>query len=139
MIPIAVAAALALAGGVAIQVLRRAPAAPDAGAARASEELRIADLRLREGRLAGTGGDTALDHLLAARVAAPGDARVALRLSLLADKFEQLGALAVARKNPREAAVHYAAALKADPGRESARRQLGELGAATSPGSGSGK
>ncbi|MGB8932831.1 MAG: hypothetical protein WCC48_16420, partial [Anaeromyxobacteraceae bacterium] len=122
-----------LAGAIAIAVARR-PAPPDASSARASAELRLADQRLREGRLAG-GGDSALDHLLAAKGAQPADPRVAARLTLVADKFEQLGAGALTRQNFGEAAVHFEAALKADPARESARKRLAEIAAAKSPGS----
>jgi hypothetical protein len=95
--------------------------------ARVDEQLRIADLRLLEGRLASAGGDSALDHLLEAKGLAPNDGRVATRLKLLADKFEQLGARAVARKNLREASVHFKAALMADPARADARAKLDEL------------
>jgi hypothetical protein len=132
---IAAAVAVALLAATALAVARRGPAPADASAARASAELRIADQRLREGRLAGAGGDSALDHLLAAKGAAPGDPRVAARLSLLAEKFELLGASALARRNLGEAAVHLDAALRADPARESARKKLAELEAAKSPGS----
>lgn len=134
-IPIAAAVGVALLAATALAVARRGPGPADASAARASAELRIADQRLREGRLAGAGGDSALDHLLAAKGAAPGDPRVAARLSLLAEKFELLGASALARKNLGEAAVHLDAALRADPARASARKKLAELEAAKSPGS----
>ena len=83
-----------------------------------------------EGRLAGPAGDSALDHLLSAKAAAPDDPRVKTRLGLLADKFEELGDRALARRNLREAEVHFAAAVRSDPRREAARRKLAEIAAA---------
>jgi len=135
-----IALALAIVGGIATTVALRAPrarvgaAAEAKDAARVAEELRLADSRLMEGRLAGAGGDTALDHLLAARAVAPEDPRVTSRLRLLADKFEQLGERALARRNLGEAAVHYQVALRADPGREGIRRKLAEIAASTESG-----
>jgi hypothetical protein len=102
-------------------------------AARVDEQLRLADLRLLEGRLAGAGGESALDHLLEAKGLAPTDERVVTRLKLLADKFEQLGDRALARKNAREAAVHFKATLLADPARARAREKLDDI-AAKAPG-----
>jgi hypothetical protein len=129
VILIAAAAAAVFVGAVAVAA-GKARAARDAREAHASDELRIADDRLRDGRLTGAGGDSALDHLLQAKRFAPGDARVEARLRLLADKFEQLGDRAMARKNLGEAAVHFRAALRADPTRERARKQVDWIEAA---------
>jgi hypothetical protein len=90
-------------------------------------EIKAADARMLEGRLARPAGDSALDHLLAARDLSAGDARVASRLQALADTFEHLGTRAAARGDLREAAIHLEAAVKADPGREQATRKLGEV------------
>lgn len=102
-------------------------------AAKVDEQLRLADQRLLEGRLASARGDSALDHLLEAKTLAQDDERVATRLKLLADKFEQLGDRAIARKNPREAAVHYKATLMADPTRAKARERLDAIEARAKP------
>jgi hypothetical protein len=136
VILIAAAAAAVFAGAIAVAAgkAREARAARDAREARASAELRIADDRLRDGRFTGTGGDSALDHLLQARRLAPGDARVEARLRLLADTFEQLGDRAMARKNLGEAAVHFRAAVRADPGRDEVRRKLEQLAASLEAG-----
>jgi hypothetical protein len=122
----AIAMAVVVGGAVAAasSLATRAARSRDA---KVAEEVRLADTRILEGRLAGAGGDTALDHLLAAKDLASGDARVASRLRLLADKFEQFGARAMARGDLREAAVHYQAAVRADPGREGARRKLRDI------------
>jgi len=124
---VAVAAAVAAAGSFAARGAR-------AREARVAEDVRLADARILEGRLAGSGGDSALDHLLAAKDLAAGDARVTSRLRLLADKFEQFGARAMARGDLREAAVHYQAAVRADPGREGARQRLRDIERRPAPG-----
>jgi len=108
----------------------RARDAAPAADARVAAALGLADTRLVEGRLAGPAGDSALDHLLSAKAAAPDDPRVKTRLGLLADKFEELGDRALARRNLREAEVHFAAAVRSDPRREAARRKLAEIAAA---------
>ena len=129
----AIAMAVAVGGAVAAAsaVAARAAKARDAEVA---EEVRLADARILEGRLAGGGGDTALDHLLTAKDLASGDARVTSRLRLLADKFEQFGARAMARGDLREAAVHYQAAVRADPKREGARQKLRDIESRPAPG-----
>jgi len=123
-----VVAIAAAAAGIAAS---RSSRATRQASARVEEQLRLADLRLLEGRLAGGDGDSALDHLRQAKEAAPGDARVASRLALLADKFEQLGDRALARKNLREASVHYEASLAADPQRASVRAKLDDIASRT--------
>jgi hypothetical protein len=130
---VALVAALAcVAAATAIALRQRGGSGPVAS--RVEAELRLADARLMEGRLAAPRGDSALEHLLAAKSAAPKDARVTSRLGLLADKFEQLGELALARKNLGEARVHLEAALQADPGRDRVRGRL--AAAAGEPGGG---
>lgn len=124
---LAIGAVIVVGATVAGVATSRSSRATRQAAARVDEQLRLADLRLLEGRLAGGGGDSALDHLLEARGAAPGDERVATRLKLLADKFEQLGDRALARKNLREASVHFKATLMADPTRKAARAKLDDI------------
>ncbi|HET6922748.1 MAG TPA: hypothetical protein VFI16_06340 [Anaeromyxobacteraceae bacterium] len=94
---------------------------------RLEAEVKAADARMLEGRLARPQGDSALDHLLAARDLSAGDARVASRLQALADTFEQLGNRAAARGDLPEAAIHLEAAVRADPGRAEAARKLDEV------------
>jgi hypothetical protein len=94
---------------------------------RLEAEIRIADGRMLEDRLARPPGDSALDHLLAARDLSAGDARVQSRLRALADTFAQLGARAAERGDLREAAVLLEAAVKADPRRAEAARKLEEV------------
>ncbi len=94
---------------------------------RLEAEIRLADARLREGRLVRPPGDSALDHLVAAKGLSAADARVAARLKTLADTFEQLGMRAAARGELREAAFHLEAAVRADPGRDGAARKLDEV------------
>ena len=96
-------------------------------AERLEAEVKAADTRMHEGRLAQPPGDSALDHLLAARELSPADERVTGNLKLLADTFEQLGNRAAARGDLREAAIHLEAAVKADPGRAEAARTLDEV------------
>lgn len=121
---IAVLLVAIVAGGV---IASRGARASRERAARVEEQLRLAELRVLEGRLANAGGDSALDHLLEAKGAASDDPRVTARLKLLADKFDQLGSRALARKNLREAAVHFKAELLADPTRSNARARVDEL------------
>jgi hypothetical protein len=87
-------------------------------------EIATADDRVRIGRLAAPAGDSALDHLDAARKILPGDLRLTSRGKLLADTFESLGRHALARGDLKEAAVHFTSALRAEPSRASARAQL---------------
>lgn len=89
------------------------------------EHVATADERLADGRL--TGGDAALDHLVAARALRPDDRGVKERLHLLAEKLEELGAAAAARGDYAEAAVHLTAASQAEPDRESVHLRLGEI------------
>lgn len=91
------------------------------------ERVAAADERIAEGRL--TGGDAALDHLVAARALRPADPAVRERLRLLADKLEALGEAAAARGDLAEAAVHLTAASQAEPDRESIHLRLGEIAA----------
>lgn len=123
---LAAAGGLALVAAVAVgaTISARSARAGRERAARVEEQLRLADQRLLEGRLASARGDSALDHLLEAKTLAQDDERVTTRLKLLADKFEQLGDRALARKNQREAIVHYKATLMADPTRAKARERL---------------
>ncbi|MBI5546520.1 MAG: hypothetical protein HY901_21780, partial [Deltaproteobacteria bacterium] len=86
-----------------------------------------ADQHLAAGRLAGPGGDTALDLLLAARSLRPGDVRAELRLRTLADTFVDLAGLAEKRDSPAEAAVYLQGAVRADPSRESLHQRLRQL------------
>jgi hypothetical protein len=123
---LAAAGGLVLVAAVAIgaSLSARGARADRERSAKVEEHLRLADLRLLEGRLASARGDSALDHLLEAKTLAQNDERVTTRLKLLADKFEQLGDRALARKNQREAAVHYRATLMSDPTRAKARERL---------------
>jgi len=94
----------------------------------ADSELQLADTRAEEGRLVGSGGDAALDHLLRARqLAPPGDRRIRERLVLLADKLQALATLAMSRGNLNEAAAHVNAALQADPARSALEDQLARI------------
>ncbi|HEU4385660.1 MAG TPA: hypothetical protein VFR85_19395 [Anaeromyxobacteraceae bacterium] len=95
--------------------------------ARLEAEIEAADARMREGRLTQPPGDSALDRLLSARALAAGDARVQSRLGALADTFERLGTAAAAGGDLRQAAIHLEAALRADPARAGAARQLEEV------------
>jgi hypothetical protein len=88
--------------------------------------LASADERLADGRLAG-GGDSALDHLVAARGLRDEDPRVRERLRLVADKLEELADGALARGDYAEAAVHLTAASQADPERRRVHRRLGDI------------
>jgi hypothetical protein len=85
-----------------------------------------ADARLADGRVAG-GGDSALDHLVAARALRPDDPAVRERLRLVADKLEELAERALARGDWAEAAVHLTAATQADPERKRLHLRLGEI------------
>lgn len=124
--PLAAAALVAaVIGGAAIRGLpRRTPA--EVRSAEIATQLRRADERLRAGRLAGPGGDTALDHLTAARELAPDDPRLEGRLRLLAGVFADLGERALARGDLDEAAAHFQAALQAEPGSDALRQRLRE-------------
>lgn len=113
----AVAAGLAVAGTFAS---RRS-------AQRLEAEMQAADASMRQGRLVRPAGDSALDHLLAARELSPADERPARRLKALADTFEQLGFRAAAKGELREAAFHLEAAVRADPGRARAVQKLREV------------
>jgi hypothetical protein len=117
---VALAVGLAVAGALASRQAKER-------AERLEAEVRAADARMHEGRLAQPPGDSALDHLLAARELSAADERVTGNLKLLADTFEQLGNRAAARGDLREAAIHLEAAVRADPGRAEAARTLDEV------------
>jgi hypothetical protein len=85
-----------------------------------------ADRAMAEGRLAGR-DDAALAQLLAARAAAPSDARVLERLHMLANTFEAFAARALERGDASEAAIHLSRAEQADPGRDSLRAKRARL------------
>ena len=87
-------------------------------------ELKVAGQRVAEGKLIGPSGDEALAHLTRARAMSPADPRVAEQLRALADKFEELGDLASARKGYAEAAVLYQGAVQTDPSRAGARQKF---------------
>ena len=82
------------------------------------------DERVASGSLSGPGGDTALDHLTAARALAPDDARVRERSTSLGTVFELLAQKALARGDDAEAAVHLQALLLADPSRPGVEEKL---------------
>lgn len=111
---------LAVLGGGALGVLRaRAAAAVREGLAQADE-------RAARGRwVAASGG--ALEILLDLEARAPNDARVRKRLAAMAVRLEGLGRAALERESFEEAAAHLEAALKAEPGRPSAREALGAV------------
>jgi hypothetical protein len=92
-----------------------------------ARHLDLADARMREGRLTGAGGDQALDHLLAAREAAPADPRVKTRLAALADAFETLADGALAAGDLAEAATHLQAAINAQPDRAATQARLRDV------------
>jgi len=92
-----------------------------------AQRLSHADAQLRLARLVSPAGDGALELLLQARSAFPGEPRVELRLGTLADSLEGLGRGAEARGNLAEAAVHYQGALAADPTRGHLRLRIAEL------------
>jgi len=117
---LAVAVVAGLGGAVLVQ------ARGEARRAAFAEAIERCDARVREGRLMG-GGDSALDHLDAARAISPGDADLLERLDLLADKMEELGERAVRRGDARGAEAYYRAALRAEPERQGARRRLAEI------------
>lgn len=79
---------------------------------------------VRDGRLTGPGGDTALDHLVAARGQAPDDERVRQKVAELAKLFSMLADKAIARGDFAEAAVHLEAVVLVDPSDAEARRKL---------------
>ncbi len=91
------------------------------------KRLAEADRQVQAGRLAGPGGDSALDLLLSAHELRPGGEEARRRLRLLADAFEDLASLAERRAAPAEAAVHLQAALRADPSRSRLRPRLSDL------------
>lgn len=86
-----------------------------------------ADERIASGRLVGPGGDEALDILVQARQARPGDPRVLQRLHALAAKFEQMGDDALERGNAADAAAHFQAAVSAEPQRASSTQKLKDV------------
>lgn len=124
MVMVAVGAVVLSAAGVGFAVGQRRSVEAEASFV---SEISTADDRVRTGRLAAPVGDSALDHLDAARRILPGDLRVTSRGKLLADTFESLGRHALARGDLKEAAVHFTSALRADPNRASARAQLETL------------
>jgi hypothetical protein len=124
--PVAAAVLLCVAAGGGALVLA-GPTRADAEAVSFATELRRADDRIRAGRLAGTGNDSALDHLVTARDLVPDDPRLARRLKLVADLFGELGERALSRGDVEEAAVHFQAMLRADPRSAAARQRLREI------------
>ncbi|MGC4114042.1 MAG: serine/threonine-protein kinase [Myxococcales bacterium] len=92
-----------------------------------TSRLEQADRQLTAGRLAGPGGDSALDLLLAAQKLRPGDERALRRLRALSDAFEELARLAEERSAPAEAAVYLQGALQADAHRQALQERLRRL------------
>jgi serine/threonine-protein kinase len=90
------------------------------------DQLARYDAQVAAGSLAGPGGDTALDHLVAARQLAPQDGRVKDRAKSLATLFETLADRALTRGDDAEAAVHLQGLLLADPGRPGVTDKLKE-------------
>jgi hypothetical protein len=88
------------------------------------EQLERYDAQVASGALSGPGGDTALDHLVAAQSMAPNDARVRERAKSLGQVFELLADKALARGDDAEAAVHLQALLLADPQRPGIAEKL---------------
>ncbi len=93
---------------------------------RIAEEISLAEQRVGEGRLAGPGGDEAIDHFLAAKRLDPTNPSAVKGLRMLADKFEELGDSAFEKANYEEAAAHFRAALRAAPERQKLKNMLGE-------------
>jgi len=89
--------------------------------------LKAADIRIADGRLADSGGDSALDHLLAAKRFSPGAPGVQARLTTIADRYEVLASKAIANKATSEAVKHLRVVLRADPSRESVKVRLESL------------
>ena len=121
------AAVLALGMAVAAGLAVAGTFASRRSAERLEAEMQAADASMRQGKLVRPAGDSALDHLLAARDLSPADERPARRLKALADTFEQLGFRAAAKGELREAAFHLEAAVRADPGRARAVQKLHEV------------
>ncbi len=90
-------------------------------------ELALADERIAAGRLVGTGGDEALDHLLAAKALDPRHDKVNERLATLARKFEQLADQAVTTGSLAEAAAHLQTVLLAEPDNETAAKKMADI------------
>jgi serine/threonine protein kinase len=86
-----------------------------------------ADRLIAAARLVGSGEDTALAQLQAARALRPADPRVRTRLAALADVFEGLAAEAARRGDVAEAMAHLRAALEAEPERSAPRLRLRHL------------
>lgn len=123
--PIVVTASVVVVMALAVVGLYWAP--QHKAEAELSARVAKADERMSTGRLAGASGDEALDHLLAAKQLKPKDARVIGRLSALADLFDQLGEIALARGDVAEAATHFQGAVLADPSRKKSASRLKEL------------
>lgn len=86
--------------------------------------LKEAAARRATDKLVSASGDAALDHLLAARDLAPGDARVEAELKSLADTLELRGDVAAQANNLADAAAGYAGALDAVPDNAVVKRKL---------------
>jgi hypothetical protein len=119
-----VVAALAVAVAIAGVAVARWPGGPPA-AELAAVHVQAADRLLAEGRLSGRDG--ALDHLLAARRLAPGDAGTIRRLERVADLLERLAAGALERGDLAVASIHLASARAAAPDRPSLQAKQAEL------------
>jgi hypothetical protein len=94
----------------------------DEGAFR--RHLARADECIASGQLHSSGGEGALDHLLAAAELRADSPQVAQRRRALADVFARLGDEAFEASAFAEAVVHFQAALSADPGRDTLARKL---------------
>jgi tRNA A-37 threonylcarbamoyl transferase component Bud32 len=93
-------------------------------------QLAAIDERVASGRLVGPGGDTALDHLVAARQIHADAVGVNERGRLLAEKFEVLGDALLATGNEAESMAYFQAATQADPDHRSALDKLEKARAA---------
>ena len=85
------------------------------------------DARVQHGQLAGPGGNSALDALTELRRLDADDPRTRRRVRQLGDLFVTLAKAAEVRGDLGEAAVHYQAALNADPTRAAVRERLARI------------
>ncbi len=100
---------------------------PTAVTSKIDAEIAIADQRMAAGRFVATGGDEALDHLLAARALDPTHRGVRDRLQAIAQRFQHLADEAVASNSLDEAAAHVETVLAADPTNAAAAAQMREI------------
>ncbi len=125
--PIVVAVIVAVVIAIVVAISIRTSGGAGNVASKVEAEIAIADQRIAAGRFVASGGDEALDHLIAARTLDPANPAVRERLQAIARRFEKLATEALATGSLEEAAAHFQTVLAADPAHPTATAAIEQI------------